>query len=127
MNPTNQGNNNTQIRGRGSYRGRGGRNRGRGQSFHQDRPPNSWWCKGNVSREEAQHRIQDCSNYKECRENWWKTHPTNSNTTTPSNPEQEGKLGRESIEEVQEGSLDIEDPPQKSSIHITHAKTKKVL
>ena len=22
-------------------------------------------------------------------ENWWKTHPTNSNTTTPSNPEQE--------------------------------------
>ena len=89
MNPTNQGNNNTQTRGRGFYRGRGGRNRGRGQSFYQDRPPICWWCKGNVSREEAQHRIQDCPIYKECRENWWRTHPTNSNTTTPSNPEQE--------------------------------------
>ena len=90
MNPTNQGNNNnTQNRGRGFYRGRGGRNRGRGQNFYQDRPPICWWCKGNVSREEAQHRIQDCPIYKECRENWWRTHPTNSDTTTPSNPEQE--------------------------------------
>ena len=26
---------------------------------------------------------------------------------------------------MQEGSLDIDDPPQKSSIHITQAKTKK--
>ena len=88
VDPTNQGNNNTQ-RGRGFYRGRGGRNRGRGQNFYQDRPPICWWCKGNVSREEAQHRIQDCPIYNECRENWWKTHPTNSDTTTPSNPEQE--------------------------------------
>ena len=68
VNPTNQGNDNTQARGRGFYRGRGGRNRGRGQSFYQDRPPICWWCKGNVSREEAQHRIQDCPIYKECRE-----------------------------------------------------------
>ena len=89
MNPTNQGNNNTQTRGMGFYRGRGDRNRGRGQNFHQDRPPVCWWCKGNVSREEAQHRIQDCPIYKECRENLWRTHPTNSDTTTPSNPEQE--------------------------------------
>ena len=48
VNPTNQGNN-TQARGRGFYRGRGGRNRGRGQGFYQDRPPICWWCKGNVS------------------------------------------------------------------------------
>ena len=89
VNPTNQGNDNTQSRGRGFYRGRGGRNRGRSQNFYQDRPPICWWCKGNVSREEAQHRIQDCPIYKECRENWWKTQPTNSDTTTPSNPEQE--------------------------------------
>ena len=82
VDPANQGNNNTQ-RGRGFYRGRGGRNRGRGQNCYQDRPPICWWCKGNVSREEAQHRIQD----KECRENWWKTHPTNLDTTTPSDPE----------------------------------------
>ena len=26
---------------------------------------------------------------------------------------------------MQEGSLDIDDPPQKSSIHATHAKNKK--
>ena len=84
---TNLGNNNQ--RGRGFYRGRGGRYRGRGQGFYQERPPICWWCKGNVSREEAQHRIQDCPIYKECRENWWKTHPTNSDTTIPSNPEQE--------------------------------------
>ena len=89
VNPTNQGNNNTQGRGRGFYRGRGGRGRGRGQNFYQDRPPICWWCKGNVSEAEAQHRIQDCPIYKQCRENWWKTHPTNSNTTTPSNPKQE--------------------------------------
>ena len=89
VNPTNQGNNNTQTRGRGFYRGRGGRNRGRCQNIYQDRPLICWWCKGNVSREEAQHRIQDCPIYKECRENWWKIHPTNSDTTTPSNPEQE--------------------------------------
>ena len=76
--PANQGNNNTQS-GRGFYRGRGGRNRGRGQNFYQDRPPICWWCKGNVSREEAQHRIQDCPIYNECRENWWKTHSTKSN------------------------------------------------
>ena len=88
VDPTNQGNNNTQ-RGRGFYRGRGGRNRGRDQNFYQDRPPICWWCKGNVSREETQHRIQDCPIYGECRENWWKTHPTISDTTTPSNPEQE--------------------------------------
>ena len=87
VDPTNLGNNNQ--RGRGFYRGRGGRYRGRGQGFYQERPPICWWCKGNVSREEAQHRIQDCPIYKECRENWWKTHPTNSDTTIPSNPEQE--------------------------------------
>ena len=46
VDPTNQGNNNTQ-RGRGFYRGRVGRNRGRGQNFYQDRPPICWWCKGN--------------------------------------------------------------------------------
>ena len=34
MNPINQGNNNTQTRGRRFYRGRGGRNRGRGQNFY---------------------------------------------------------------------------------------------
>ena len=85
----NQGNSNTQ-RGRGFYRGRGSRTRGRGQNFYQDRPPICQWCKGNVSREESQHRIQDCPIYNECRENWWMTHPTNSDTTTPSNPEQEG-------------------------------------
>ena len=89
VNPTNQGNNNTQARGRAFYRDRGSRNRGRGQGFYQDRPPICWWCKGNVSQEQAQHRIQDCPIYKECRENWWKTHPTNLNTTIPSNPEQE--------------------------------------
>ena len=89
VNPTNPGNNNTQARDRGFYRGRGGRNRGRCQGFYQDRPPICWWCKGNVSQEEAQHRIQDCPIYKECRENWWKAHPTKSNTTIPSNPEQE--------------------------------------
>ena len=88
VDPTNQGSNNNQ-RGRGFYRGRGGRYRGRGQGFYQERPPICWWCKGNVTREEAQHRIQDCPIYKECRENWWRTHPTNSDTTIPSNPEQE--------------------------------------
>ena len=46
VNPTNQGNNNTQTRGRGFYRGRGGRG---SQNFYQDRPPICWWCKGNVS------------------------------------------------------------------------------
>ena len=35
VNPTNQGNN-TQGRGRGFHRGRGGRDRGRGQNFYQD-------------------------------------------------------------------------------------------
>ena len=89
VNPTDQGSNNTQTRGRGFYRGRGGRNIGRGQGFYRDRSPICWWCKGNASQEEAQHRIQDCPIYKECSENWWKTHPTNLNTTTPSNPEQE--------------------------------------
>ena len=29
------------------------------------------------------------------------------------------------MKEVQEGSLGIDDPPQKSSVHITQAKTKK--
>ena len=84
VNPTNQGNNNTQGRGRRFYRGRGGRSRGRGQNFYLDRPPICWWFKGNVSEAEAQHRIQDCPIYKQCREN-----PTNSNTTIPSNPKQE--------------------------------------
>ena len=87
VNPTNQGSNNTHGRGRLFYSSREGR--GRGQGFYQDRPPICWWCKGNVVQEEAQHRIQDCPIYKQCRENWWKTHPGNSNTTTPSNSEQE--------------------------------------
>ena len=85
IDPTYQVSNNIH-RGRGFYRGRGGRNRGRGQNFYQDRPPICWWCKGNDSKEEAQHRIQDCPIYKGSRENWWKTHPANSDTTTPSNP-----------------------------------------
>ena len=38
VNPTNQGSNNTQARERVFYRGRRGRNRGRGQGFYQDRP-----------------------------------------------------------------------------------------
>ena len=42
VNPTNQESNNTQTRGRGFYRGRGGRNRGQG--FYQDRLPICWWC-----------------------------------------------------------------------------------
>ena len=125
VNPTNQGNNNTQGRGRGFHRGRGGRDRGRGQNFYQDRPPTCWWCKGNVSQEKAQHKIQDCPSFKQCREDWWETHPTNSNTTTPSNPKQEEKLGRESIEEVQQGSPGKDDPPQESSIHVSHAQPKK--
>ena len=50
VNLTNQGNNNAQVRERGFYRGRRGRNRGRGQGFYQDRPPICWWCKGNVSQ-----------------------------------------------------------------------------
>ena len=41
IDPVNQGSNNTQ-RGRGFYRGREGRNRGRGQNFYQDRPPICW-------------------------------------------------------------------------------------
>ena len=89
VNPTNQGNNNTQGRGRGFYRGRRGRVRGRGQNVYQDRPPICWWCKGKVSETEAKHRIKDCPIYNQCRENWWKTHPSNSNTTIPSNPKQE--------------------------------------
>ena len=125
VNPTNQGNNNTQGRGRGFHRGRGGRDKGRGQNFYQDRPPTCWWCKGNVIQEKAQHKIQDCPSFKQCREDWWKTHPTNSNTTTPSNPKQEEKLGRESIEEVQQGSPGKDDPPQEISIHVSHAQTKK--
>ena len=42
VNPTNQGNSSTQARGRGFYTSRGGRNRGRGQGFYQDRPPICW-------------------------------------------------------------------------------------
>ena len=125
VNPTNQGNNDTQGRGRGFHRGRGGRDRGRGQNFYQDRPPTCWWCKGNVSQEKDQHKIQDCPSFKQCREDWWKTHPSNSNTTTPSNPKQEEKLGIESIEEVQQGSPGKDDPPQESSIHVPHAQIKK--
>ena len=34
-------------------------------------------------------------------------------------------VGRESIEEVQEGSLGFDDPPKKSSVHISQTKTKK--
>ena len=88
IDPTNPGSNNTQG-GRRFYRNRCGRNRGRDHNFYQDRPPIRWWYKGNVSREEAQHRIQDCPIYKECRENWWMPDPTNSDATTPSNPVQE--------------------------------------
>ena len=87
--PINQANNNTQGRGRGFYRGRGGIGRERGQNFYQDRPPICWWYKGKVREAEAQHRIQDCPIYNQCRVNWWKTHPSHSNTTIPSNPKQE--------------------------------------
>ena len=57
-NSNTQANNNTQSRGRGFYRGREGRGRGRGYDNYQDRPPICWWCKGNVSQEEPQHRMQ---------------------------------------------------------------------
>ena len=88
VNPTNQGNDNTQARERGIYRGRGGKNRGKVNAFIQDIPPICWLCKDNLSGVEVQHRIQDCPIYEECRDNWWKTNPTNSITTIPSNPVQ---------------------------------------
>ena len=57
--------------------------------------------------------------------NWWKTHPTSSNTTSPSNPEQEEKLGRESIEEVQQGSINNDDPPQEKFYPCVTCPNKK--
>ena len=89
VNPTNQGNNNTQARGRGSIELEGVETEVEVKAFIKMDLPICWWCKGNVSQEEAQHRIQDCPIYKEYRENWWKTYSTNLDTTTPSNPEQE--------------------------------------
>ena len=95
-----------------------------GQNFYEGRPPICWWCKGKVSQEKAQDEIKDCVSFNQCREDWWKnmkqckedywkTHKTNSNTTTPSNPKQEKKLGKESIEEEQQGSFNKDDPPSR--------------
>ena len=75
VDPTNQGSNNNQ-REEGSIGVEGVDIEGEVKAFIKKDLPYVVWCKGNVSREEAQHRIQDCPIYRECRENWWRTHPT---------------------------------------------------
>ena len=91
MNPTNQGNTNIQTRGRGSTGVEGIGIEVEIKAFIKIDLPFVGDIR-NVSQEEAQHGIHDCPIYEECTENWWKTHPTNSNTTTSSNLEQEENL-----------------------------------
>ena len=37
-----------------------------------------------MSHDKAQHRIQDCHLYKQCKEKYWKEHPTNNVETAPN-------------------------------------------
>ena len=46
----------------------------------------SWWCKGKVSHDKAQHRMLDCHLYKECKEKYWKEQIINKDETAPSPP-----------------------------------------
>ena len=55
---------------------------GKGKGFNNS--SQCWWCKGNVSHDKVQHRIQDCHLYKQCKEKYWKEHPTNKVETAPN-------------------------------------------
>lgn len=72
-------------RGRGAWRGGRGFERGRGSSAGRGygRPPTCYWCKDHVSLQEANHRIQDCPLYNECREQCWKDHSGGGSTSNP--------------------------------------------
>ena len=66
-------------KGRGSWKGKN-----KGKSFRN--PSLCWWCKGKVSHDRAQHRIQDCHLFKECKEKYWKEQKVYENKTAPSPP-----------------------------------------
>ena len=71
------GNPNCPKKGKGSWKGKTN-----GKSFRN--PSLCWWCKGKVSYDRAQHRIQDCHLFKECKEKYWKEQKGNENKTVPS-------------------------------------------
>ena len=73
------GNLNCPKKGRGSWKGKN-----EDKSF--TKPSLCWWCKGKVPHDRAQHEIQDCHLFRECKENYWKDQKGNENKTAPSPP-----------------------------------------
>ena len=73
------GNPNCPKKGRGSWKGKNG-----DKSFK--KPSLCWWCKGKVPHDRAQHGIQDCHLFRECKEKYWKEQKGNENKTAPSPP-----------------------------------------
>ena len=73
------GNPNCPKKGRGSWKGKN-----EDKSF--TKPSLCWWCKGKVPHDRAQHGIQDCHLFRECKENYWKDQKGNENKTAPSPP-----------------------------------------
>ena len=73
------GNPNCPKKGRGSWKGKN-----EDKSFK--KPSLCWWCKGKVPHDRAQHGIQDCHLFRECKEKYWKEQKVNENKTAPSPP-----------------------------------------
>ena len=73
------GNPNCPKKGKGSWK-----SKNKGKGFNNSSL--CWWCKGKVSHDKAQHRMQDCHLFKECKEKYWKEQKINKNETAPSPP-----------------------------------------
>ena len=73
------GNPNCPKKGKGSWK-----SKNKGNGFNN--PSLYLWCKGKVSHDKAQHRIQDCHLFKEYKEKYWKEQKINENETAPSPP-----------------------------------------
>ena len=76
---TKLGNSNCPQKGKGPWKGKG-KDRGFNNSFLY------WWCKGKVSHDRAQPRMQDCHLFKVCKEKYWKEQIVNNDETAPNPP-----------------------------------------
>ena len=73
---TKLGNPDCPKKGKGPWKGKG-KGRGFNNSFL------CWWCKGKVSHDKAQHRMQYCYFYKEYKKKYWKEQTINKDETAP--------------------------------------------
>ena len=84
--------------GRGGFRGRGGRGRGRSRGGL----ILCYWCRDFLPKEQANHKVANCTYQRQARDDWWNNQLSNETTSpTRSAPSPVGDLSGSTQQEDQ--------------------------